>query len=121
MLHFSISRAILALNHAMLIYYLVRLREVTVDPVALCNNGFWRLGHFAQRLKTNCLVQLHFSVLNPCAITILSIGLCHSQMAYHLLLRDRQDEAEPFSHTLERDNAGVNRAHAHNQGGVPCP
>lgn len=79
MLHFSISRAILALNHAMLIYYLVRLREITVDPVALYNNGFWAVGHFAQRLKTNCLVQLHFSVLTPCAITILSIGLCHSR------------------------------------------
>ncbi len=32
-----------------------------------------------------------------------------------------QSEREPFSRILKSDNVGVSRAHAHNQGGIPCP
>jgi len=65
MLHFSISRAILALNHAMLIYYLVRLREVTVDHVALCNNGFWAVGALCPEIENKLSRATSFQRLKP--------------------------------------------------------
>jgi len=83
--------------------------------------AFRGLGNFARKSGMDSLFHLHSSALNSCTITILSIRHAHSLSACHLLLPGHKDGGEPVSGILKSDKAGVNRAHARNQRGVPYP
>ena len=93
----------------------------TVDSVALCSSGILRFEALCPKIGDELPFSSSFPHRKPTRYHHLSIGHCQILTACCLLSTNLMNRAEPCRGILKSDNVDVNRAHALNKGGVPCP